>query len=122
MPLSSLTSVQLHRLIKLVKEKEILQARLAKVESSLEALDGGKGENAKAAPAKRPRRGRRRVSLKDGILKKLQAAGKEGLTVNELAASFKANAGSVSVWFYTTGKKVKEIKKVGKARYAYIAT
>ncbi len=47
MSLSSLTSAQLQRLIKLVKEKEVLQARLAKVESSLEALDGGKGENAK---------------------------------------------------------------------------
>jgi hypothetical protein len=122
MSLSSLTSVQLHRLIKLVKEKEMLQARLAKVESSLEALDGGKGANAKFAPAQRgPRRGRRRVSLKIGILKKLQAAGKEGMTVKELATSLNANAGSVSVWFYTTGKKVKEIKKVGKARYAYIA-
>jgi len=25
----------------------------------------------------------------------------------------------VSVWFYTTGKKIKGIKKVGKARFAY---
>jgi hypothetical protein len=121
MSLSSLTSVELHRLIKLVKEKEILQVRLAKVESSLEALDGGKGTKAKSVPSKRgPRRGRRRASLKDGILKKLQAAGKEGLTVKELAASLNANAGSVSVWFYTTGKKTKAIKKVGVARFAYI--
>jgi hypothetical protein len=30
-----------------------------------------------------------------------------------------AKRSSVSVWFYTTGKKIKGIKKVGKARFAY---
>jgi hypothetical protein len=121
MSLSSLTSAQLHRLIELVKEKEALQAKLAQVERSLADLESGEVTK-DDAPAKRrgPRRGRRRAALKDGLLKTLQAAGKEGLSVKELAASLKAKPASVSVWFYTTGKKIKGIKKVGKARFAYI--
>jgi hypothetical protein len=58
--------------------------------------------------------------MKDGLLKALQAAGKEGLSVKELAASIKAKSASVSVWFYTTGKKVKGLKKLGAGRYAYL--
>jgi len=120
MSLSSLTSAQLHRLIELVKEKEAIQAKLAQVERSLTDLESGEVTKDES-PAKRrgPRRGRRRGGLKDALLKKLQAAGKDGLTVKELAASLNAKPTSVSVWFYTTGKKIKGIKKVGKARFAY---
>jgi hypothetical protein len=119
MSLSSLSSTQLHRLIELVKEKESLQSKLAKVESAMAAFDGN-GSTAKTAGNKRgPRRKLKRGALKDGVLGKLKEAGKEGLTVKELAASLNANHASLSVWFYTTGKKVKGIKKVGIARYAY---
>ena len=120
MPLSSLTSAQLHRLIELVKEKEAIQAKLAQVERSLDGLQGGTPTSEKPLAKKRsPRRRRRRAALKDALLKKLGAAGKAGLTVKELAASLNAKASSVSVWFYTTGKKIKGIKKVAKARFAY---
>jgi hypothetical protein len=121
MSLSSLTSAQLHQLIQLVKEKEALQAKLAQVERSLAGLESGtvvKDES----PAKQrgPRRRRRRGGLKDALLKQLQAAGKDGLAVKELAVSLNAKPTSVSTWFYTTGKKIKGIKKVGKARFGYI--
>jgi len=111
MSLSSLTSAQLHQLIELVKEKEALQAKLAQVEVT---------KDESLAKQRGPRRGRRRAALKVGLLKTLQAAGKDGLSVKELAASLKAKPARVSVWFYTTGKKIKGIKKVGKARFAYI--
>jgi hypothetical protein len=120
MSLSSLTSAQLHRLIELIKEKEAIQSKLAQVERALSALEEGATTNEKPLAKKRgPRRRRRRTALKDALLKKLAAAGKAGLTVKELAASLNAKAASVSVWFYTTGKKIKGIKKVGKARFAY---
>ena len=119
MPLSSLTSAQLHRLIELIKEKEAIQAKLAQVERSLDSLQTGTATNEKPPAKKRGPRRRRRAALKDALLKKLLAAGKAGLTVKELAASLNAKAASVSVWFYTTGKKIKGIKKVGKARFAY---
>jgi hypothetical protein len=121
MSLSSLTSAQLHQLIELVKEKEALQAKLAQVERSLAELESGEVRKDESLAKQRgPRRGRRRAALKVGLLKTLQAAGKDGLSVKELAASLKAKPASVSVWFYTTGKKIKGIKKVGKARFAYI--
>jgi hypothetical protein len=116
MALSDLSSSQLQRLIQLVKEKEAIQAKLAQVNRSLGNLGTGKTTNSEPT-AKRGRR--RRGALKDGLLKELQAAGKEGLTVKELASALKAKPASVSIWFYTTGKKVKGIKKVGTAKYAY---
>jgi len=120
MSLSSLSSANISKLIELIKEKGSLEAKLSKVISAIDAL--GSGKKAKAvAPAKRgPRRGRRRTSLKDAILKALDSAGKAGASVKELAASLKANPGSVSVWFYTTGKKVKGLKKIAPGRYAYL--
>jgi hypothetical protein len=122
MSLSSLTSAQLHRLIELIKEKEAIQTKLAQVERALAALEGGVATNEKPlAKTRGPRRRRRRAALKDALLKKLAAAGKAGLTVKELAASLNAKPASVSVWFYTTGKKIKGIKKVGKAQFAYAA-
>ena len=121
MSLSSLTSVQLHRLIQLIKEKEAIQAKLERVNRKLAALDCGKSAEEGPAPVKRPYRRRRRKALKDSLLEKLGAAGKEGMSVKDLAASLKANPASVSVWFYTTGKKIKGIKKIGTGRFAYSA-
>jgi len=116
MSLSSLSSGQIRRIVKLVKKKAQIQAKLAQVERSLDALEGGKVPEVKSGPKKR---GRRRKSLKDALLKKLKSAGKKGLKVKELAKSLKANPASFSVWIYTTGKKIKGIKKVGPGRFAF---
>ena len=122
MALSDLSSAQLQQLIQLVKERESLQGQLERVDQSLDGLFAGKSAKMKTAGVKGPkvRRRRRRAALKDGLLKKLQAAGKAGLTIKELSASLRAKPASVSVWFYTTGKKIKGIKKVGRARFAYL--
>ena len=118
---TNLSSAQLGRLFQLVKEKETIQAKLARVARSLEAMESGGVTHQTALAGKQGRRrGRRRGALKDALLKKLEAAGKKGLTVKELAAALNAKPTSVSVWFYTTGKNIKGIKKVGTARFAYI--
>ena len=119
MALTDLSSAQLERLVELIKEKETLQSRLDQVIQSLEALEkGDTSSQTKARPRVRGRR--RRVRLKEALLKSLEAAGKVGITVKELAETLGAKPSSVSVWFYTTGKKIKGIKKVGKARFAYV--
>jgi hypothetical protein len=121
MSLASLSSTQLRRLIELVKEKETLQARLAEIDQSLAMLENDRTPSQKgSAKARAPRRPRRHGGLKNALLKELRAAGKEGMTVKGLADRLNAKLGSVSVWFYTTGKKIKEIQKVGKARFAYV--
>ena len=117
MALSNLSSAQLAHLIGLVKEKELLQARLVEVQQLLGNFPNEVGRNSSGARKRGPRR--RRAALKDALIKTLQAAGKKGLSVKELAVKLKAKSTSISVWFYTTGKKIKAIKKIGRARFAY---
>src|ERR1700722_9578261 len=116
MSLTSLSSAQLRQLLQLIKEKEAIQTKLAKVDRSLKALESGtKPQKIRSVSI----RSRRRVGLKDAIIKKLQTAGRDGMKVKDLANSIGAKLGSVSVWFYTTGKTVKGIQKVGKSKFSY---
>ena len=131
MALLNLTSAQLAQLIGLVKEKESLQEQLDRVNSSLEALESGgtvpkrrgrkPGRPAKAGKVGRPpgKTGKRGKRLKTPLLKLLKNAGSGGITVKELAAKLKVKPNNVFSWFYTTGKKVKGITKVGEAKYSY---
>ena len=79
------------------------------------------------------RRGKRRVStfaakakgqspsapLKERIVQTLKTAGKSGATVKDLAAKLGKSYGNISVWFHTTAKGIKEIKKVEPGRFAW---
>jgi hypothetical protein len=130
MSLSNLSSAQLAQLIGLVKEKEVLQAKLGKIDAALQALESGTsapkkrgrkpgrppGSKAKVVAGKPGKRGKR---LKAPLLKALSAAGSSGITVKELAAKLKVKPGNIFSWFYTTGKKISGIKKIGEAKYAY---
>ena len=122
MLLSSLSSADIQKLVQLVKEKETLEAKIAQVKSSIDGLAGNERPRGSRGIKRAPRRGRRRLKLKDAILKALQTAGKNGLSVKEIAVNLKANPGSVSVWFYTTGKKVAGLQKIGPGRYALAGT
>ena len=57
--------------------------------------------------------------LKEAIVGTLKAAGKPGATVKDLAAKLGKGYGNVSVWFHTTGKSIREIKKVAPGRFAW---
>jgi hypothetical protein len=59
--------------------------------------------------------------LKEQIVQSLQLAGKSGMTVKEVAAKLGKSYGSISVWFHTTGKAVKEIKKVAPGKFAWVS-
>jgi len=132
MALSNLSSAQLAHLIGLVKEKESLQAKIDHVNAELQSLETGvavpkkrgrkpgrpAGVKVKLGKVRRSKRGKR---LKEPLLKALSAAGSSGVTVKELAAKLKVKPGNIFSWFYTTGKKIKGINKVGEAKYAYSA-
>ncbi len=132
MALSNLTSAQLAHLIGLVKEKESLQAKLDKVTAELQALESGKpapkkrgrkpgrpaGSKNKVAVVAKTKPAKRGKRLKEPLLKALKAAGSSGITVKELATKLKVKPGNIFSWFYTTGKKIKGITKVGEAKYA----
>jgi hypothetical protein len=120
MSLSNLSSATLQRLVELVAEKERIQAELEKIQSSIEALATGSPSKAGRMTAGTTKRTTRRgKKLKERLLKALEAAGKEGMSVKALAVLLKAKPTSVAVWFYTTGKKIKGLKKIGRAHYAY---
>ena len=129
MSLSTLSSAQLAQLIGLVKEKELLQAKLAQIDAALQSLESGKPVPKKRgrkpgrpallkADAPKGKRGKRGKRLKAPLLKILKEAGSSGITVKELATKLKVKPGNIFSWFYTTGKKIKGIKKVGEAKYA----
>ena len=128
MSLSNLTGAQLAQLVKLAREKESLEAKLDRVNAALQSLESGRPvgkkrgrkpgrpAGSKAVKGGKTRRGKR---LKQPLLKALSAAGSSGITVKELAAKLKVKPGNIFSWFYTTGKKISGIKKVGEAKYAY---
>jgi hypothetical protein len=115
-------------LIKLIKQKESLTAKLEKIDGELQSIESGgsapkrrgrkPGSVAVRAKAGKRKRGKR---LKEPLLKALKAAGASGITVKDLSAKLKVKPGNVFSWFYTTGKKIKGITKVGEARYALSA-
>lgn len=77
---------------------------------------------AKAKPAKSAKPGRKparqqRGSVSAAVHAGLQGAGPDGIHVADLAKSLGMNARNLFVWFATTGKKFKAIKKVGRGRY-----
>ena len=60
-----------------------------------------------------------RAPLKERIVQTLKTAGKSGTTVKELAGKLGKSYGNLSVWFHTTAKGIKEIKKVEPGRFAW---
>ncbi|HUB66689.1 MAG TPA: hypothetical protein VL981_04315 [Candidatus Methylacidiphilales bacterium] len=100
-----------------------------KIDSALKAIESGDsvpkrrgrkpGRPVLSQVAGKSRKGRKRSKrLKDSILKLLKSAGSSGITVKELSAKLKVKPGNIFSWFYTTGKKVSGLKKIGEAKYA----
>jgi len=79
----------------------------------------GLAANARTPAAGKAGKAGPRAPLKGRILQALKAAGKPGVTVKELAAELGKNYGNISVWFHTTAKGVKDIKKVAPGRFAW---
>src|SRR6185503_16177041 len=96
-------------------------AARAKLSASMKARWAkrkGKTRATRLASAKATRRSSG-TPLKEQILGTLKSAGKSGATVKDLAAKLGKSYGNVSVWFHTTGKGIKEIKKVVPGRFAW---
>ena len=68
---------------------------------------------------KKPARRKRRKNLKGAILKFLAAQGKKGAHVKVIADAVRSKPANITAWIFSTGKKVKGLKKVKPATYAY---
>ncbi len=99
------------------------------MEESLRGLESGgvaskrRGRKPGRPAAKAGRKGRppgrKSKRLKEPLLKALKSAGSGGITVKDLSAKLKVKPSNIFSWFYTTGKKIKGISKVGEAKYAF---
>ena len=138
MSLATLTSKELSRIQKLIERKEGLAQQIVEINSELEAIDSGVSETARptipavraatapraakaAAPAV-PRKKTKvtvRGQLKERISRELKAAGNQGLKVQDLATRLGTGYGNITTFFQSTGKNIKEIKKVGPAQFAW---
>ena len=126
--LSSLTSSALNQLSSLVDQKESLVKEIERIESHMQSIISGKPVRAtKGKPgrpaakasktAKKTTKRASRGNLGTKVLSALEAAGDAGVKVADLAEKIRVKGPNLHVWFGTTGKKNKGIKKVGKGHY-----
>ena len=62
-----------------------------------------------------------RGQLKERIIGALMEAGKPGVTIKDMSEKLGTSYGNISVWFHTTAKGVKEVKKVAPGRFAWVS-
>jgi hypothetical protein len=138
MNITNISSNALKNLIKLTQRKEGLLREIEKIENQLASLLTGKparttgkrrGRPAKAKKAGRPAKAAKatkgssttkrapRGALKKKIFSALKAAGDAGMKVPDLSKKIGAKSQNVHVWFSSTGKKLPEIKRIGKGHF-----
>jgi len=128
MNLTTLTIAQLRQALAIKEQIEALEHELAtitgtsvaNISSASPALDVESAEAVvkRSAPATHGKRG----AVKEAIIELVKKAGSAGIEVKEIAAALGKSNASVSVWFIGTGKKVKEIKKLGRGKYGWVST
>jgi len=124
MNLTTLTSAQLRQALVLKEQIEILEQQLAaitgsalvEVATSEVDVETAETEVAAKAPAKRGKRG----AVKEAVIDLVRKAGRTGITIKEISSALGRSYGSISVWFNSTGKKVKQIVKVGRGKYGWV--
>ena len=119
MNLTNISAQDFKRVFKLLKAKEKLTAKLAVIEEQLERFESGRAHRGTISDSVGLESGGKRGKLKDSIVTALQAAGKDGLEVKVLAEKLGVEGVRISTWFATTGKKIKEIKKLGRGQFAW---
>ena len=130
MSLANLTLAQLKAVTNLIERKHALLGAVASIDKEISSIEAGGEITSPAAGAKRGRkmkaaksvggpRGRKPAPVKERIIGVLKAAGKSGIRPKDIAAQLGKSVGGVGVWLYTTGKKIKEIKKIGPGLYRW---
>jgi len=103
------------------KRRKMSAAARARISARMKARWAKRnGTKRVAKPGAAKAKGRSRgAPLKDRIVQALKAAGKPGTTIKDLAGKLGKSYGNISVWFHTTGKAMKEIKKVAPGKFAW---
>ena len=85
-----------------------------------EMLLAGTKPSSEKTTVTKPSRRKRRKNLKEGILNFLSSQGKKGAHVKVIADKLGTKPVNITAWVFSTGKKVKGLKKVKPATYAYL--
>jgi len=122
MDITHLNSNVLRRLLSLSEKKEALLQQISQIEKELVSLTGrssGSQSSSTAQPSGVRIKGVRgkRGALKSKILALLSAAGENGVRIQDIATHLDIPVQNVYVWFSSTGKNLKDIKKVSPGRY-----
>lgn len=128
--LRNIPSSVLKQLVKLSERREGLLSQVQQVDREIVRLesrfgvpsaDGDRPAAApsakQAAPARKSGRKTRRGALREAIVQALRVAGKRGTTIKQLSEKLRVPTANLYVWFNSTGKKVRGVKKVGPATY-----
>jgi hypothetical protein len=116
MNLSQLTSSNLRQLAKLVKAKEVLLARAAKIDRQLAAFEGSQPE---PAPKRRAKKRAKPGQVKNAIINLLKQSAKKGIKVKEISVEVGLPVQRIHTWFYNARKSFKQIKKTGPGKYCW---
>ena len=126
MNLAALSSADFVKIARLLKAKEVLLSKIADLDAELSSFGSGAPSGARSGRPRKsaaagPKPGRaKRGALKETLLALLKEAGATGLSVKEIAAKTGVKGANIHAWFFTTGKKISQIKKVGKSTHAWV--
>ncbi len=128
MDITSLSSKDLKKIATLVEKKESLQSLIDEINSQISSIHGSEAGAPRAVSKPQPveragKKGKRspRGSVKETLIRLLSGAGKDGVSVKELAKTTGMKPGSIHSWIYVTGKKARQLKKVSEGRYRWDA-
>lgn len=125
--LRDIPSAALKQLVKLSERKEALMARIQEIDREMVRVQNKFGIPSKdrdsasvtvsdtSRPLARQRAGR--GALKEKIVRALRERGAKGATVGELSQKLNVATANLYVWFNSTGKNVRGLKKIGTAKY-----
>lgn len=118
----NITSASLRSLLSLAERRERLQEELNAITAKISAIYSGnlKSDSGRKAvtPTKKAGKQGRRGAVKDSVIAALKEAGEKGIGVKELSLKLGIKNSNLHVWFATTGKAIKGLKKVGPGQYA----
>jgi hypothetical protein len=128
--LRNIPSATLKQLVKLSERREALMSQIQQVDREIVRLESRFGVPAaderftpvtisSKAGGARKNSGRRtkRGALREAIVSALRAAGKRGTNIKQLSQKLRVPSANLYVWFNSTGKKVRGLRKIGPATY-----
>jgi hypothetical protein len=103
------------------QKPEVKPAIVATFAEAAEAVKASAKKMKPSEPAKMGKgKGAKPAVTKEGMIELLKNAGKKGITVKDVASKLGVKSQRMYVWFSGPGKKVKQIKKIAPAKYAWV--